>query len=73
MISFTPSKLEGVTIRRISMSDGATKWEATLTQKLTENLDGMVIGKDRLYAAYGGGMVVLELATGKELERLGGW
>ncbi len=73
VISFTPSKLKGVTIRRISMSDGATKWEATLTQKLTENLDGMVIGKDRLYAAYGGGMVVLELATGKELERLGGW
>ena len=30
---------------RISMADGSTKWEAILARKLTENVDGMVIGK----------------------------
>jgi outer membrane protein assembly factor BamB len=74
VISFSPSSANGVaTIRRISLSDGATKWQTTLTRKSTENVDGMVIGKDRLYVDHGGCVVVLELATGKELERLGGW
>ena len=31
----------------------------------------MVVGKQRLYADHGGCMVVLDLATGAEIERLG--
>lgn len=74
IISFSPSDANGaVTLRRISMLDGATKWEHTLQRKMTENLDGMVVGKQRLYADHGGCMVVLDLATGAEIERLGGW
>lgn len=74
VISFSPSTANGnATIRRIAMADGATKWETTLTRGLTENVDGMVVGKDRVYVDHGGCMVVLELATGKEIERLGGW
>ncbi len=74
VISFSPTTANGAaTIRRISMADGSTKWEAILARKSTENVDGMVIGKDRLYINHGSGMVVLDLATGKEIERLGGW
>lgn len=74
VISFSPSNANGnATIRRISMADGATKWSTTLTRALTENVDGMVIGKDRIYVDHGGCMVVLDLATGNEIERLGGW
>jgi outer membrane protein assembly factor BamB/DNA-directed RNA polymerase subunit RPC12/RpoP len=74
LISFSPSNANGAaTIRRISMADGATQWETTLGRNMTENVDGMVIGKNRVYVDHGGCMVVLELATGKEIERLGGW
>lgn len=74
IISFSPSDSNGaVTLRRISMLDGTTKWEHTINRKLTENLDGMVVGKGRLYADHGGCMIVLDLATGAEIERLGGW
>lgn len=74
IISFSPSTANGtVTLRRISMLDGSTKWEHRLERKLTENLDGMVIGEQRLYANHGGCLVVMDVATGQELERLGGW
>jgi outer membrane protein assembly factor BamB/DNA-directed RNA polymerase subunit RPC12/RpoP len=74
IVSFSPSNANGaVTLRRLDMLAGATKWETTLDRKMTENLDGMVVGKDRLYADHGGCMVVIELATGNVIERLGGW
>jgi hypothetical protein len=74
IISFSPSNANGAaTIRRIDMAAGATKWETTLNQTSTENVDGMVVGKDRVYVDHGGCMVVIELATGNVIERLGGW
>lgn len=74
VISFSPSTANGAaTIRRIDMATGASEWEITLDRKMTENVDGMVIGKDRLYVDHGGCMVVIELANGNLIERLGGW
>jgi outer membrane protein assembly factor BamB/DNA-directed RNA polymerase subunit RPC12/RpoP len=74
VISFSPSNANGhAHIRRIDMAAGATKWETTLERKMTENVDGMVVGKDRVYVDHGGSMVVIDLASGNVIERLGGW
>jgi hypothetical protein len=74
VISFSPSNANGAAkIRRIETIQGTPMWETTLERKLTENVDGMVLGKDRVYVNHGGSMVVLDLASGGVIERLGGW
>ncbi len=72
IVSFVPSGQNNARIRRISLADGSTKWEAELQRTSTENVDGMVVGKERVVVNYGGRMHVLDLADGRELERLGG-
>lgn len=73
VISFVPSSDNNARIRRISLSDGATKWETTLKRQHTENVDGMVVGSKWVVVHYGQSMRVLDLANGQQLAKLGGY
>jgi hypothetical protein len=73
IVSFVPSGQDHARIRRISLLDGATRWEVTLQRTSTENVDGMVVGRDRVLVNYGGRLEVLSLSDGSVIERLGGW
>lgn len=73
IISYVPGESDDARIRRISMKDGSTQWETTLTQQSTENVDGMLAGKDHVFVTFGGGIHVLKLSDGKEVTQIGGW
>lgn len=73
IVSFVPSGQDNARIRRISLLDGASRWEVTLERTSTENVDGMAVGRDRVLVNYGGRVEVLNLADGSVIERLGGW
>lgn len=73
IVSLVPSSDNNARIRRISLIDGSTVWETTLVRKHTENVEGIGIGKNRVFVNYGQGLRVLSLADGTELASLGGF
>jgi hypothetical protein len=70
IVSFAPGK-QHPRIRRISLVDGATKWEAELVAKSVQHVEGMSVGKDRVFVNYGGGIHVLSLVDGQVQAILG--
>ncbi|PRP90180.1 hypothetical protein ENSA5_67020 [Enhygromyxa salina] len=72
IVSFVPSSDNNARIRQLSLVDGSTKWETTLTRTSVENVDGMVVGDGVVFVKYGQRIHVLSQADGEELVRLGG-
>jgi outer membrane protein assembly factor BamB len=70
IVSFVP-KDNDARIRRISLVDGVTKWETKLSRTSTQNVDSIVVGKDRVFVNYGGGVHVLSLVDGQAQAILG--
>ncbi|KIG17263.1 hypothetical protein DB30_03446 [Enhygromyxa salina] len=73
IISFVPDNDDQARIRRISLVDGATKWETTLVGDGHENVDGMVAGSGFVVVTFGQTMRVLSLDSGAPVAKLGGW
>ena|GEM_PF-3353397 len=71
-VSFVPDNEDNARIRRVSMVDGATRWEAVLTRRSTENVNGMIAGEHHLYVVYGPSLIVLDIESGERLRKLGG-
>ena len=60
-------------VRRLSLIDGSTKWEHTLSHRPLESVEGIVIGEDHVLVNYGARLHVLDRAEGRERAVLGGW
>jgi DNA-directed RNA polymerase subunit RPC12/RpoP len=72
IVSLVPSADNNARIRRISLIDGSVAWETTLTRKNIENIDGIGVGRNRVFVNYGQSLRVLSLDDGTELTSLGG-
>ena len=70
VVAFVPED-NNSRIRRISLVDGSTAWEVTLTQTMGSNVEGMVVASDRVFVTYGASVHVLSLADGAEQAVLG--
>src|SRR5690606_24788472 len=51
VVSFVP-KDKNPRIRRISLVDGSTAWEATLTQTIGSNVEGIAVAGERVLVRY---------------------
>ena len=71
IVSFVPSGQDNAHIRKISMRDGSTVWEKVLDRRLTENVDGMMVGDRYVFVIYGG-TKILDLDSGDLVATVGG-
>ena len=73
LVAFEPSNGDQLFIRRISLVDGAQRWEAALSTKQGGQLSAMVMGKRSVYAVYNGRAYVFDNQTGGAQGTVGTW
>lgn len=71
IVSYVPKGQDNAHIRKISMRDGSTQWETVLDRRLTENVDGMIVGDRYVFVIYGG-TKILDLDSGELVATVGG-
>ncbi len=72
VVAFVPSD-KHARIRRISLLDGSTQWEAKIAPRPGGRITGMIVGKDLVYVNSGDELHVFDLATGDREAVLGDW
>jgi hypothetical protein len=73
IVCFTLSGDKHTKIRRVSLLDGAIRWEVDLAPESAAWMNGMVVGTDKLAVHYGNALHLFALADGSKLATLGGF